>query len=501
MDRPEWVCLKCPLDAQRRDLGPWTDDNSSIFKNVKATHEKHPGWQCGTIPKSGKQQIEEAFTDKLNETGDKFKQIIIESRTRRADIGLPIKQIEVYHNSKVKHDAELVRLIERAGFSAYTNNPINLGIMATSSEGKTHAVTKVLEDFPKGDVLFLADMSPTALIHDKGVLVDEEDNEPIQGRLDAIDKKIASSETPLSKEEKSVLEGQRKALIADAVNLIDLNGKIIVFLDAPDIELWNKLKSILSHDRYELTFKTTNKSQSKGLGVKTAILRGWPACVFCSAKNEKQFEQWHEVETRFIIKSPVTAPEKYKAANKLTGNRYSIPEFASGIYHSKHDQEFCRRHILDIKDSMITIQNDPNQEPENKVINLFDYVISEKFPNDEGVMMRNMNRLYSLINVETLINTENRPKFVNVTINEEDIEEKAKYPLTAIEDIQNAIDLMGSNHGIPPQVVKFFRDVFELVESEQMELQQTEYKGITTKQLAEKYHTVYKKEINPKKDT
>ena len=100
----------------------------------------------------------------------------------REEHGRPIEQIENYLNTVIMDEKILVKKILRVGFSAYTNNPINLGLMAPSSEGKTYAVVHVMELFPKEDVIFVGGMSPTAFIHERGIMVNE-NNESIEAKI------------------------------------------------------------------------------------------------------------------------------------------------------------------------------------------------------------------------------------------------------------------------------------------------------------------------------
>ena len=70
--------------------------------------------------------------------------------------GKPVEIIEKYLDTKIKNDPLLVRQLLRVCFSAYTNNPINLGVLAPTSEGKTYATVQVTNLFPEGDVMACA---------------------------------------------------------------------------------------------------------------------------------------------------------------------------------------------------------------------------------------------------------------------------------------------------------------------------------------------------------
>ena len=60
----------------------------------------------------------------------------------------------------IKREDALIRLILYTGLSAYTKDPLNLGIIAPTSEGKTYAVSEVMKLFPKQEVWMLGNMSP-----------------------------------------------------------------------------------------------------------------------------------------------------------------------------------------------------------------------------------------------------------------------------------------------------------------------------------------------------
>jgi len=105
----------------------------------------------------------------------------------------PIIQIEKYLNTGIKNDPVLVKQLLRAYLSSYTYNPINIGVLAQSSEGKTYATVQVSNIFPKEDIILIGRMSPTALIHQQGVLVDE-DYEPIDDLVKGLDNDILFAE-------------------------------------------------------------------------------------------------------------------------------------------------------------------------------------------------------------------------------------------------------------------------------------------------------------------
>ena len=462
-------CKLCPVN-KKEDCGPWTEDNSELFKNCKQTHYRHSGWQEYS-------ESENSFDAEIDLVTDVFEKAREKTVQRQKERGTPLNQIDQYLNSVIKNDSKLVKKILWCFLSAYTSNPINLGIMAPTSEGKTYATVQVSKIFPKEDVISVGRMSPTALIHQNGVLVDENLN-PMEDKLESLNYEIANAEDPKSRYQ---AQKERKDLLQTAKNLIDLNGKVLLFLDAPDIKLWDTLKPILSHDAKEIIFKTTKGNGS--LNVKESIIRGWPAVIFCSAKNEAKDRIWDEIETRFDITSPNTSVKKYKAANTYTSLKMGTPSFASALIGNDEDERYATLHIEKIKEQLCKLNKN------NSVWNPFQEIIAESFPSKDGSSMRHFNRFIAYCNLSTMINTNQKYKIIFKS--KEGKEEI--YLISDMSDVDNAIDMIGTLSVVPPILVSFVSDVFVPMTTAVI----TE--GVTTQQLAEKYIAVYKKDITAKK--
>ena len=98
---------------------------------------------------------------------------------------VPNKDYAEYVIQAAKKDVRcedyLVRQIVYIALSKDSTNPLNLLILAPTSEGKTHAVTKTLDYWPDFEVMYIGSMSPKVLIRMHGETVDE-NNEPIGRR-------------------------------------------------------------------------------------------------------------------------------------------------------------------------------------------------------------------------------------------------------------------------------------------------------------------------------
>lgn len=387
-----------------------------------------------------------------------------------------MKRVIDYINTQVMDDQKLVKTILMVGLSAYTSKPLNLMINAPFSEGKTYSAMQVLNLFPRKDVLFLGGMSPSALVHEQGTLVDEE-GDPVEEKVSELHQKIIKCK---DNKEKQELEEQRQNILKNTKNLVDLQGKILVFLDTPHWELWRKLKPILSHDKEEIEFKIADR-KNNSLFTKTTIISGWPSVICCSAKNEEMYQDWEEIQSRFLIKSPNTDVTKYKKANQFIALKYSTPGFAKSKYNNERERNYVRQIIVEIKEKFIRF-DDPDI-----CFNPFNQIIAESLPSNEGSTMRITEKFFALCDLETQINSENRCKLVNERC------PSIEYLITDISDIENTIELLDNPTTLPPDKVKFVNNILKPA------LLETLDGYITTTILAEKYRKVYGKPITPKK--
>jgi len=393
--------------------------------------------------------------------------------------GRPIKQIESYLNSIIKKDPILVKQLDRVCFSTYTNNPINIALLAPSSDGKTYAVVEVSKLFPKEDIILVGRLSPTALIHQNGFLIDEDGNN-IEDALYTLGEKILVSE----KQEKKELEKERADLIKSSRMCVDLKNKILIFLDNPHSATFEMLKPIMSHDNKEILYMTTKGDGS--LNVKKSVIRNWPAMIFCSAKNEEKNEVWEEIKTRVFVTSPNSDISKYKEANKLTSKKMSRPSWAKGLYEDADAEKWAKTFVLELKTRLKALCNGDN----NPIINPFDEKITELFPHTEGVSMRHLGRLMAFINLETFINSEFNPILAFKKKDGKGI----KSVFTTIDDIDSACKVLKNISTVPPEKIKFIDKVFKPLVAEKLDGED----GVKSSELAEKYTAVFGKPISIK---
>ena len=255
----------------------------------------------------------------------------------------------------VKDETKNIDIVLNTGLSAFTGNPINLAVVAKSSEGKTYMVTRTLSKFPKKYVIMLRKASPKTFTRERGMLavrIVDGNSESYETEIENefTGKKVSVSEyleylnarTEPSKKSKSKNHKESEEntdgpddidpedakialakLQANLYTLIDFRNKILVFLDRPDPALWNEMLSVLSHDQ---DYIVTSFVEGEGRKyVKKVVFRGWPAVIFCTSKDEDF--NWKDLETRFQIIEPVMTAKKYTdAVNLAIENEFAIQE-------------------------------------------------------------------------------------------------------------------------------------------------------------------------------
>lgn len=454
-----------PLGTQNKDRIVHEGENRSLFllQQIDSWKIKNPEFDemmlYGLATQWNQTHCDPPYSDEriqaLTKQGFEFgtskiiensqeEQIDESVRIEREKLETPLQQITRYANTIIKEDPKLVDQLLRVCLSAYTDNPINLAVLAPSSEGKTYATVKITDLFPKEDVIAVGRMSPTALIHQHGKLIGKDGNS-IQEKFNAIDNQITKT---TDKPEIKLLQEQKQNLLNGARNCIDLKNKIILFLDNPNSSTYEMLKPIMSHDKKEIIYKTTT-SDGK-LAVKETVIRNWAVFIFCSAKNEARNEVWQEIKTRVLMTSPNSSIKKYKEAISYSAQKRGLPSWASSVYHNDEDKSWTKFYIANFKKKLNDLYVDGNP-----IVNVFYSKLAEIFPSSQGDNMRDFNRLSSCIELETVLNAEHRPVY------QIDVGDKMNSAImTTINDIDKACKVLGNIGDLPPEKMKFYEEVF-----------------------------------------
>ena len=386
----------------------------------------------------------------------------------------------------VKQENSLIRLIAYCGLSAYTKYPLNLGIMASTSEGKTYSVNEVMKYFPTQDIWMIGSMSPRVIIRNKGIQVDENYN-PIGPKVLELKKRISEEK---SEEKKIELKEQLDTIINNSKILIDLTNKVLVFLEPPHLETWNILKPVLSHDTLYIEHPYVYQTKSTGQEVKHPITKGWPACIFCSAKDESNWPMWPEIQSRFLITSPNMIKKKYSESNQLIGQKKGLPAIVqSQVIVSDEEVSMAQ-------DCMFLLKNELLKNKDNNVWIPFQQILSESLPSEKGPDVRMADKVFSLLVLTTKINSFSRPKLIMGNEN---------LAISTPIDLEEVLTLTQNLTGIPIHKLEFFSQVFisrykskdtpDRIIKNSGEIIEEEKIALTTSELAEQFKKVKGKPI------
>lgn len=197
-------------------------------------------------------------------------------------------------SSTIKQDNPAKAILFFAMLSTYTEeDQQNIALQAESSSGKSYIPLELASYFPEEDKIKIASASPTAFFHESGILIDE------------FGQPINFAEKPLKNATPEDVSAWQKRLRNSRI-LVNLERKILIFLDQPHYMLMEKLRTLLSHDQKELHYKITDKTQKYGLRTKNVIIRGFPTIIFCSTKLKLDEQE----KTRIFLLSPEVGEEK-----------------------------------------------------------------------------------------------------------------------------------------------------------------------------------------------
>jgi len=348
----------------------------------------------------------------------------------------------------VKHDDVTKNMVFLTGLSAYTPEPNNLFLRGESSIGKTYNVVQALKYFPEDDVWFLAGLSPTALIHSRGTLVDKNGQEILFEEKPTVPKKShydTSADYQAALSEYKAESKIWKKKMDESRYLVELSHKIIVFLEAPHLKTFYMLRPILSHDKHEISYKFTDKTAKGQLRTQHVVIRGWPSTIFCTTE-EKHLQ---DLATRCFTITPEVTKEKIKDANILTGSKAAFPwqfDEDPDIMLLQSYIQFLKKNLEDLK---VVV---PYGEQ-------FGEMFAHRFPRS----MRDCKHVLNLQKVFALFHLAQRPILIRkIDVNDEQINKK--YALVTRADHDFIMDMWEriretTETSAPGHIIKFFYKV------------------------------------------
>jgi len=371
------------------------------------------------------------------------------------------KTLVEIRQSTVKRDDYMIKQSLLHMTTAFLSEPANLGVEGPSSEGKTYPVVETARLFPDDCVWYLAGLSPTALAHDYGELVDALTRKPLQPKLSQLQFELEILKGDRSKEarEKRVqIQNEILKMMKNAAYLINLEGKILLFLDRPHPETLQKLYPILSHDSYEASYKFTDRAKGP-LRTVHVILQGWPVAIFIRTKPEGEADTWQQTISRFTTISPRMDRDKYREAIRLRSAMRGLPQIILSKFLGLDAEEWAKKALEMVRQRLMEIRDRVRASTGCVKANMFWVPFHEKignaFPAEIGRRMRDADRFLALIQAHAAINVFARPRCV--------FPDGSEYIICVFEDFEEVAKLYFSEEekksiltGLPRHVVDFF---------------------------------------------
>lgn len=309
------------------------------------------------------------------------------------------------------------------------SSQINISFNAPSSSGKSYLALEIADLFPKEDVLKLGYASPTSFFH---------------------------TTSEYSKEKKGFV--------------VNLERKIVVFLDMPHSLLLQHLRPLLSHDEKEILVKITDKSAKGGIRTKDIYIKGYPAVLFCSAN----FNLDEQELTRFILLSPETNQEKIREAIFERVKKEADKEGYFKLLDENPERQALKERIISVRDSLIREIHLGNPD---KLLQMF----YERNKVLKPRHSRDIQRIASLAKAFALLNLWTREKTGEAIVtNEKDLENA----FNIWDEISVAQDL-----GVSPYILNLYREVIVPVYEEKGKA------GLTRQEVLKKHFEVYGRHI------
>ncbi|MEX0655920.1 MAG: hypothetical protein WD154_00020 [Nitrosopumilaceae archaeon] len=395
---------------------------------------------------------------------------------------------------EVKHESDNIRSVLLNGFSAFTDNPINMRIFAPSSAGKTYLVNKVSGLFPEDNLIVLSTASAKSFKYSHSTKVIFQTNQyiPLEPEIQKLESSLKKSDDNSKKQpkelddnstkqpeksddnSKKLINEQIQSLKKESWNLIDFENKWLIFLDSQEEGLWEFLKTILSHDNPYSRHQVTNKTQGT-MGIQKVVFKGYPAVMYCSAKEQTQLDLTAEQQTRFQTLNLKSSPQKYQAGIDLIGMRYALGGslFGDEVINEGEIQKakiYVQRIIQNLQ--KYGKRKNPTFDP-------FAEKSSESFPHDAGERQRQFDRFCQTCRTLAICNAHQRPKVV---------EEGKSHPIVCLSDVHQALNIIQEQLGLSRDKIRFFNEVVKPAIQQQgriMKSDEREFKVLTAREIAD----------------
>jgi Bifunctional DNA primase/polymerase, N-terminal len=431
-----------PLDDKEFEK-QWQQSKKWIARKVQEQEEQDEEWEemqeASLRGDSGQEQQSPRRPEKQEQTPPppSPKVELTEDLTRE----LTYEEVAEILSTSIKKDHAAKIISFSAMLLSQTNgDQMNIGYQAESSSGKSWIPLELSVYFPENEVQLIASASPTAFFHDGGNW-----------------------------------DKDRKIL------LVDLEHKILIFIDQPHFQLQEKLRPLLSHDRKELIYKITDKSQKHGLRTKNVILRGYPSTFFCTTNLDPDEQE----KTRMLLLSPEVDQNKLYESLELTALR-------KGNY-----EEYSKRIMQDpkrawLKNRIYLIRQWGIREI---ILPADGRTVFERFIKEHPYLQprhqRDFPRIFNLIKGHALLNCFNRERIKPDTIIATYADIEAGFKLYKYIERSNELGLSPYIHTIYEDVIlPLLRKLTRDSEGEAIE-------GLSKEKIIKRHYEVRHKPLSP----
>lgn len=369
---------------------------------------------------------------------------------------LSIEELCKVLDSTIKYDNATKAIIFLDFILAQTDEEsFNVTMTGGSSEGKTYTTLQCASYFPEFERIEISGASPTAFFHERGVPVKEvrengsRTHIAISDELEQIEKSMRElQENENKSKEDSIqlekLKNQKAELLSHSKRLVDLEGKILIFLDQPNPQLLERMRGFFSHDKKELEFSITNKNARGSNRTEHIILRGYSSVVFCTAHSFFDDQE----ATRNVLLSPETSQAKLNETLKLIALKKSNPRMFQEQLEQNLDRKSLLQRVELIRGSGLSRFD--SSKFTDSILNLFTQNRQFKQPRHQ----RDFPRIFNLIYGHALLNFFNREASeedeYTIQIQKEDVIEGFKL----YDSISEA-----NEHNVSPEVYTLFKEV------------------------------------------
>ncbi|MBQ1387501.1 toprim domain-containing protein [Candidatus Saccharibacteria bacterium] len=343
-----------------------------------------------------------------------------------------LEELDNILSSTIVSDRFAKCIVFLAMLTTYTeNDQMNIYLIGPSASGKTHIMQEVAKYFPEEDIEMIAQASPTAFKHRKPII------DPENGKT-----------------------------------YVDLERKLLLLQDVQNTALMETLRPLMSHDKKETLYLTTDRGKKSEFSCKESIIRGFATFIICSA-NSKMDEQ---ESTRAIVLSPEVTKEKVKAVKEMVNRRVANPkEYEEKLVKNKGRQNLMERvrYIKSLKIESVIIPNP------DLTLTAFNQISNKNQAGEQ----RDIAHFNSLVKAAAMLNAARRmDDYGNIIVKEEDID-------IAVE-LWSSVS-KSAETGLPLYIYDFYRNYVLAAYKDK-----NNGTGITRMEICEKYFSIHREALD-----